>query len=55
MWTVNDEDSAVSMALRGVDNIITDEVTLLVNVREELMKLSDASKILLAFWDWMGA
>jgi glycerophosphoryl diester phosphodiesterase len=55
VWTVNDENEAVSMALRGVDNIITDEVSLLVNVREELAELSDASKMLLVLWDWIGA
>ena len=48
VWTVNDEASALRMIELGVDNLITDEPGLLVNLRQQLRELSRAELIALA-------
>ena len=46
VWTVNDPRQMSAMIDRGVKNIITDEVDVLVALRKELSQLSDAERII---------
>jgi len=48
VWTVNDEQAALRMIEMGADNLITDEPTLLVNLRQQLREMSRAELIALA-------
>lgn len=48
VWTVNDREDMVRMIERGVDNVITDEPSLLREVITERAELSDAELLLLS-------
>jgi glycerophosphoryl diester phosphodiesterase len=47
VWTVNDPGNALSMIEMGVDNIITDEPTIIRSLLDEWNRLSDGEKIAL--------
>jgi glycerophosphoryl diester phosphodiesterase len=49
VWTVNQAAAMAELIERGVDGLITDDPALAVRVREEMLNLSPASRILLRF------
>ncbi|MHC4399601.1 MAG: glycerophosphodiester phosphodiesterase family protein [Planctomycetota bacterium] len=52
VWTVNDPDKMLEVIDLGVDNIITDEPGILVDLLQKRQDLSNAEKILLQFRVW---
>ena len=55
VWTVNQRDEMISMAGRGVANIITDEPALLVQVLREINELTITEQLALALRvRWLG-
>ncbi len=54
VWTVNDPQQMWDMIHLRVDNIITDEPTVLVAVLEESASLNNAQRVLLGFRSWLA-
>jgi glycerophosphoryl diester phosphodiesterase len=54
-WTVNKRTDMVRMIHRGVDNLITDDAALAVEVVEWYEGLSDVELVLLRFRQWLGS
>jgi len=52
-WTVNRQEDMVKMLNLGVDNLITDEPALALEVADWYENLSDAERILLRFRHWL--
>ena len=53
VWTVDDSRQMSAMIDRSVKNIITDEVDVLVALRNQVSELGDAERLVLAFRNWM--
>jgi hypothetical protein len=54
-WDVSEPLLAVRLIDRGVDNLISDQPSLIKDVVDRYQGLTDVELILLRFRDWMGS
>lgn len=54
VWTVNDARQMSTMIDLGVDNIITDDPPLLIDLLDQRSSLSNLERVLLGFRDWLA-
>ena len=54
VWTVNDARQMSTLIDLGVDNIITDDPPLLIDLLEQRSSLSNLERVLLGFRDWLA-
>jgi len=54
VWTVNDARRMSTMIDLGVDNIITDDPPLLIDLLDQRSSLSNLERVLLGFRDWLA-
>lgn len=54
VWTINDARQMSTLIDLGVDNIITDDPPVLVDLLEQRSSLSNLERVLLGFRDWLA-